>query len=114
MDSFHGIEAGSKRSITGDRFRGLIVKVFKLRGARMHLRSDNGSEFISTKPKDFLVAAKVETLYIEPGSPWQNGDGESFNGRLRDELLDPKMVRDLRRPPRGDVARDLLAARVQP
>ena len=78
-----------------------------------HLRSDNGSEFIATKLKDFLVAAKVETLYIEPGSPWQNGYGESFNGRLRDELLNPKRIRDLRRPPRGEVARGLLAARVQ-
>jgi hypothetical protein len=48
-----------------------------------------------------------------PGSPWQNGYGKSFNGRLRDELLNPKVVRDLRRPPRGEVARGLLAARVQ-
>ena len=85
-----------------------------LRGASRYLQSDNGSEFIATKLKKFLDAAKVETLYIEPGSPWQNGYGESFNGRLRDELLNPKGIRDLRRPPRGEVARGLLAARVQP
>ena len=61
-----------------------------------HLRSDNGSEFIATKLKDFLATAKVETLYIEPGSPWQNGYGESFNGRLRDELLNSEIFADLR------------------
>ena len=79
-----------------------------------HLKSDNGSEFVATKLTDFLVAAKVKTLYIEPGSPWQNGYGESFNGRLRDEFLNPKRIRDLRRPARGEVARGLLAERVQP
>ena len=100
--------------MTGERIRDLIAEVFKVRGAPRHLRSDNGSEFIATKLKEFLDAAKVETLYIEPGSPWQNGYGESFNGRLRDELLNSKMVRDLRRPARGEVARGLLAARVQP
>jgi putative transposase len=100
--------------MTGERIRNLIAEVFKVRGAPRHLRSDNGSEFIATKLRELLDAAKVETLYIEPGSPWQNGRGESFNGRLRDELLNPKMVRDLRRPARGEVARGLLAARVQP
>jgi transposase InsO family protein len=98
----------------GRRIRDLIAEVFKDRGAPRHLRSDNGSEFIATKLKEFLDAAKVETLYIEPGAPWQNGYGESFNGRLRDELLNPRMFRDLRRPPRGEVARGALAARVQP
>jgi transposase InsO family protein len=103
-----------ERSMTGERIRDLIAEVFKVRGAPRHLRSDNGSEFIATKLKDFHVAAKVETLYIEPGSPWQSGYGESFNGRLRDEVLNSKMVMDLRRPPRGEVARGLPAARVQP
>ena len=103
-----------ERSMTGERIRDLIAEVFKERGAPRHLRSDNGSEFIATKLKRFLEAAKVETLYIEPGAPWQNGYGESFNGRLRDELLNPKMFRDLRRPPRGEGARGALAARVQP
>lgn len=82
--------------MTGERIRDLIAEVFKVRGAPRHLRSDNGSEFIATKLKDFLVAAKVETLYIEPGSPWQNGYGESFNGRLRDELLNSEIFADLR------------------
>ncbi len=82
--------------MTGERMPGLIVKVFKVRGAPRHLRSDNGSEFIATKLKEFLDAAKVETLHIEPGAPWQNGCGESFNGRLRDELLNSEIFADLR------------------
>ena len=85
-----------ERSMTGERIRDLIAEVIKLRGAPRHLRSDNGSEFIATKLKEFLDAAKVETLYIEPGSPWQNGYGESFNGRLRDELLNSEIFADLR------------------
>jgi transposase InsO family protein len=104
----------AERSMTGERIRDLIAEVFKERGAPRYLRSDNGSEFIATKLRQFLEAAKVETLYIEPGAPWQNGYGESFNGRLRDELLNSRIVRDLRRPPRGEGARGALAARVQP
>ncbi len=85
-----------ERSMSGERIRDLIAEVIKVRGAPKHLRSDNGPEFIATKPKEFLEAAKAETLYIEPGSPWQNGYGESFNGRLRDELLNSEIFADLR------------------
>jgi putative transposase len=85
-----------ERSMTGERIRDLIAEVFKERGAPKHLRSDNGPEFIATKLKQFLEAAEVETLYIEPGAPWQNGHGESFNGRLRDELLNSEIFADLR------------------
>lgn len=63
--------------------RGLIQE----RGAPECLRSDNGPEFIAASIKGWLKANGVETLYIDPGSPWQNGFGESFNGRLRDECL---------------------------
>jgi transposase InsO family protein len=65
--------------------------VFKAHGAAGHLRGDNGSEFIATKLKQLLEAAKVETPQIEPVSPWQNGYGESFNGRLRDEPLNSEI-----------------------
>ena len=68
-----------ERSMSGERIRDLIAEVFKARSAPRHLRSDNGSECIATEPRKFLAAAGVETLYIEPGSPWQNGCGESFN-----------------------------------
>jgi putative transposase len=57
------------------------------RGAPKHIRSDNGPEFIAKAIRKWLEKAKVETLYIEPGSPWQNGYAESFNARLSDELL---------------------------
>ena len=53
-----------------------------------YIRSDNGSEFTANKVCDWLERVKVKTLYIEPGSPWENGYIESFNGKLRDELLD--------------------------
>jgi transposase InsO family protein len=98
------------RAMTGGRIGELIANMFSERYAPRHRSRDNGWEFIATKLKQFLEAAKVETLYIEPGAPWQNGYGESFNGRHRDELLKPRIVRDLRRPPRGEVARGALAA----
>jgi len=52
-----------------------------------HIRSDNGPEFIAAAIRRWLTNAQVETLYIEPGSPWENGYAESFHSRLRDELL---------------------------
>jgi len=52
-----------------------------------HIRSDNGSEFTARCVREWLGRVGVKTLYIEPGSPWENGYVESFNGKLRDELL---------------------------
>jgi len=52
-----------------------------------HIRSDNGSEFTAKCVREWLGRVGVKTLYIEPGSPWENGYVESFNGKLRDELL---------------------------
>jgi putative transposase len=52
-----------------------------------HIRSDNGSEFTAIAVREWLLRVGVKTLYIEPGSPWENGYNESFNGKLRDELL---------------------------
>jgi putative transposase len=66
------------------------------RGAPLYLRSDNGSEFVAGRVKDWLKARGIQTLYIEPGSPWQNARGESFNGRLRDERLNVEWFRNLR------------------
>jgi hypothetical protein len=51
------------------------------------IRCDNGPEFIAEAVQAFLAAAEIETLFIEPGAPWQNGYSQSFNGRFRDELL---------------------------
>ena len=66
-----------------DRLAGLFVD----RGVPEYIRSDNGSEFTAQAVRDWLKAVGVRTLYIEPGSPWENGYVESFNGKLRDELL---------------------------
>ena len=62
-----------------------------VRGAPKFIRSDNGPEFIADKIKKWLEQKHVGTLYIEPGSPWENGYIESFNGRLRDEILDREL-----------------------
>jgi len=67
-----------------------------IRGVPRHIRSDNGSEFIARTLRTFLATAGVETLYIEPGSPWENGYAESFHGRLRDELLNAEVFNGLR------------------
>ena len=58
------------------------------RGVPKHIRSDNGSEFTAKAVRDWLKHVGVKTLYIEPGSPWENGYVESFNGKLADELLE--------------------------
>ena len=60
-----------------------------------HLRSDNGSEFIAAAVKGWLQQAGVQTAYIEPGAPWQNGHVESFHASLRAELLDRELFYDL-------------------
>ena len=64
-----------------------LAELFVDRGAPEYIRSDNGSEFTAQAVRDWLKAVGVRTLYIEPGSPWENGYVESFNGKLRDELL---------------------------
>jgi putative transposase len=57
-------------------------------GVPDYIRSDNGPEFTAHRVRDWLESVEVKTLFIEPGSPWENGYIESFNGKLRDELLD--------------------------
>lgn len=64
-----------------------LADLFVCRGTPEYIRSDNGPEFISRQVRHWLNASGVQTLYIEPGSPWENGYIESFNGKLRDELL---------------------------
>ena len=66
------------------------------RGVPECLRSGNGSEFTAQAVRDWLKAIGVRTLYIEPGSPWENGYVESFNGKLRDELLNREVFETLR------------------
>jgi putative transposase len=63
------------------------MDLFIQRGVPVHIRSDNGSEFTAKKVRLFLSKLSVKPLFIEPGSPWENGYIESFNGKMRDELL---------------------------
>src|SRR5262249_31263897 len=65
----------------------VLSDLFILRGIPAHTRSDNGPEFVAKAVQDWIAAVGAKTAYIEPGSPWENGYIESFNARLRDELL---------------------------
>lgn len=76
-----------ERSITAEDVVATLARLFEQRGEPSYIRSDNGPEFVATTVKDWLEASGVGTLYIEPGSPWENAYTESFNGRLGDELL---------------------------
>lgn len=64
-----------------------LADLFLMHGAPGFIRSDNGSEFVAEILRNWLRVLEIKTLYIEPGSPWENGYIESFNGKLRDELL---------------------------
>jgi len=65
-----------------------LAEAMVTRGVPDHIRSDNGPEFRATAIREWPGKVGAKTLYIEPGSPWENGYVESFNGKLRDELLD--------------------------
>lgn len=69
----------------------VLADLFILRGIPSHIRSDNGPEFVATVLREWIAAVGAKTAYIEPGSPWENGYIESFNGKLRDELLNGEM-----------------------
>ena len=64
-----------------------LSDLFILRGVPANIRSDNGPEFVGQALRDWIAIVGAKTAYIEPGSPWENGYCESFNGKLRDELL---------------------------
>ena len=65
----------------------MLTDLFLERGVPVHIRSDNGSEFTAKKLREYLSRLEIKPLFIEPGSPWENGYIESFNGKMRDELL---------------------------
>ena len=65
----------------------VLAKLISVHGAPQYLRSDHGPEFVATALLRWLAKANIETALIEPGKPWQNGLGESFNGKFRDECL---------------------------
>ena len=74
----------------------VLTDLFTVHGPPDHIRSDNGSEFTATAVRKWLAKLDVKTLYIEPGSPWENGYNESFNGKLGDELLNGEIFYTLK------------------
>ncbi|WP_131197018.1 IS3 family transposase [Lichenihabitans psoromatis] len=74
----------------------VLSDLFILRGVPGHVRSDNGPEFIAKAVRDWIAAVGSRTAYIEPGSPWENGYCESFNAKLRDELLNGEIFYTLK------------------
>jgi len=74
----------------------ILADLFLSRGIPLHIRSDNGPEFIARKLRHWLTALQVAPLDIEPGSPWENGYCESFNGKMRDQLLNGELFYTLK------------------
>lgn len=76
------------RTLRSEHVLEVLAELFVERGVPEHVRSDNGPEFTAVAVREWLARVGTKTLFIEPGSPWENGYNESFNGSLRDELLD--------------------------
>jgi transposase InsO family protein len=74
----------------------VLSDLFILRGVPGHIRSDNGPEFVAAAVREWIAAVGAKTAYIAPGSPWENGYIESFNARLRDELLEGEIFYSLK------------------
>jgi transposase InsO family protein len=89
MDEFtkESLKIQVERSIASRHVLEALSDLFLLRGIPVFIRSDNGSEFIAKTVQDFIKDVGAKTAYITPGSPWENGFIERFNGTLRDELL---------------------------
>jgi transposase InsO family protein len=85
----------TERSITAKDVVATLLRLFNERGAPEYIRSDNGPEFIAKALKRWLELSSVRTLYIEPGSPWQNAYSETFNNHFGDELLKREIFANL-------------------
>ncbi|HIF71752.1 MAG TPA: IS3 family transposase [Dehalococcoidia bacterium] len=84
------------RRIRSDDVIHALTELFVLNGVPEHIRSDNGPEFTAKVIRGWLERVGVKTLFIQPGSPWENGYNESFNGKLRDELLNREIFYSLK------------------
>jgi putative transposase len=89
MDEFtrEGLALDVALTTSAERVIGVLSALVAQHGAPMYLRSDNGAEFVATAVQVWLAQCGVQTLYIDPGKPWQNGKDERFNGTVRDECL---------------------------
>jgi len=93
IDEFtrESLEIAVARSLPAQAVIAVLSQLFAHRGAPVYLRSDNGPEFVAAAIKEWLACQGVKTHYIEPGSPWQNAYGESFNDKFRDECLNQEV-----------------------
>lgn len=73
-----------------------MINLFVSSSVSVHIRSDNGAEFGAKRVRSWLAKLQIKPLSIEPGSPWENGSSESFNGRMWDELLTGEIVYTLK------------------
>ena len=85
-----------ERQLTADQVLTTLWQAMVQYGIPAYIRSDNGSEFIANKVQQWLKENGIKTIYIDPGSPWQNGYIESFHSRFRDECLDREFLLNLR------------------
>lgn len=84
-----------ERHISSQEVIDQLFHLFVFRSIPEHIRSDNGPEFTAKAVREWLSRLGVKTLFIEPGSPWENGYIESFNGKLRDELINREVFTTL-------------------
>jgi len=85
-----------RRRLTSQTLQEVLGTLFLQHGCPVYIRSDNGPEFIAHSLRQWYGQLEVSPLFIEPGSPWENGYVESFNGKLRDELLNGELFYTLR------------------
>lgn len=85
-----------QRKLKRDDVLTVLTELFTRRGPPQYIRSDNGAEFTAIAVREWLEKVNVQTLFITPGSPWENGYNESFNGKLRDELLNGEIFYTLK------------------
>lgn len=85
-----------KRRLNSSDVLEVLAELMLARGTPSRIRSDNGPEFAAVAVRDWLGNLGVNTAFIEPGSPWENGYVESFNSKLRDELLDGEIFYSLK------------------
>ena len=84
-----------ERQITAAQVLGVLEQAMIQYGVPGYIRSDNGPEFIAAKVQQWLVNNQIKAIYIDPGSPWQNGYIESFHSRFRDECLSRERLLNL-------------------
>jgi transposase InsO family protein len=89
------LDSTVERKVTSHHVIERLAHLFITKGIPEHIRSDNGPEFTAKAVRKWLADLGVKTLFIEPGSPWENGYIESFNGKLRDELLNREIFTTL-------------------